>query len=389
MQHGRYVRPRGQGAFGDGTNPVPVSIDASSIAHIPNVQIVHVGNLVGVVAPLEFDAIQAAAQLKVQWSDPPPISGSGNLWGSMRAFDSAGKAPARIASQPAAGYNSAALTSAAKSYTNTFKYHYQMHAPIGPNVALADVTPTGAIIYSHVKDGYGTSRPKIATVLGLPVNRVRIVYYEGASTFGGGAQHVDVGQSAAILSKAVGKPVRLQIMRWDEHGWDNYGPATMWDVAGGVDATGNVVAFDATSFGMASYNVTPTESMTSSVTGVALPLGAGSGPGDTTYSGNAVQLRHREPPDHRQDGSGAEQLLQGVDAAGAERAADVLRHRAGRRPSRVPGEHGSVPVPAPEHQHDREDQRRSGRHPVEAGAGRGREGGELAAAGRELHEADG
>jgi CO/xanthine dehydrogenase Mo-binding subunit len=291
MVHGRLVRPRGQGAYGDGTNPVPQAVDKSSVAHIPDVTIVQVGNLLGVVAPKEFDAIQAAAQLKVTWSTPPPIYPVGNLWQGMRAFDSKGQAPARFAAL--AGNVDQAMASAAKTYSNTFKYHYQMHGPIGPNAALADVTPTGAIIYSHVKDGYGTSRPKIATVLGMDPTRVRIVYFKGASSFGGGAQHVDVGQAAAILSKAVGKPVRLQLMRWDEHGWDNYGPATLWDVKGGIDASGKLVAWDATSTGPASYSVTPTESMTSSVTGVALPTGAGNGPADTTYSGTQYDIPNR------------------------------------------------------------------------------------------------
>jgi nicotinate dehydrogenase subunit B len=286
MLHGRIVRPRGQGAYGDGTNPVPLKVDAGSIKSIPNVQIVHVGNFLGVVAPKEYDAIQAAAQLKVTWSDPPKISGSGNLWQSMRDFDSAGQAPARIAFQ--SGDVDAAMKSAAKTYSGTFKYHYQMHAPIGPNVAVADVTSTGAILYSHVKDGYGTTRPRVAAALGIDPSRVRVLYYKGASSFGGGAQHVDTGQSAAIMSQAVNAPVRVQYMRWDEHGWDNYGPATMWDVRGGVDASGKLVALDATSFGMASYSKTPAESMIGQVTPAT-----GNGPADTTYSGTQYDIPNR------------------------------------------------------------------------------------------------
>jgi nicotinate dehydrogenase subunit B len=288
MLHGRIVRPRGQGAYGDGTNPVPVSVDANSVAHLANVQVVHVGNFLGVVAPKEFDAIQAAAQLKVTWSTPPAISPVGNLWSGMRAFDSAGNAPARIAA--AKGDVDSAMKTAAKTFAGTFTYHYQMHAPIGPNAALADVTPTGAIIWTHVKDGYGTSRPKIAAVLKLPINNVRIIYAKGASSFGGGAQHVDTGESAAIISQAIGKPVRVQYMRWDEHGWDNYSPATLWDVRGGVDANGKLVALDHTSMGMAAYSVTPAESMTSGITGIALPTGSGSGPADTTYSGTQYDV---------------------------------------------------------------------------------------------------
>jgi CO/xanthine dehydrogenase Mo-binding subunit len=46
------------------------------------------------------------------------------------------------------------------------------------------------------------------------------------------------------MSKAVGAPVRVQYMRWDEHGWDNYGPAQLTDIKAAVDANGKVVAFD-------------------------------------------------------------------------------------------------------------------------------------------------
>jgi len=253
---------------------------------------VHVNNFVGVVAPKEYDAIQAAAQLKVKWSDPPKISGSGNLWKSMRDFDSAGQAPARI--QALTGNVDAAMKTAAKTYSGTFKYHYQMHAPIGPNVALADVNQTSAIVYTHVKDGYGTSRPKIAAALTTASgrtydpSRVRIVYYRGSSTFGGGAQHVDTGQSAAIMSMAVGAPVRVQYMRWDEHGWDNYGPATMWDITGGIDANVKIVAYDATSFGMGSYSKTPAEVM------VGQPFGTfGAWSADTNYSGTQYDIPNR------------------------------------------------------------------------------------------------
>jgi nicotinate dehydrogenase subunit B len=307
MLHGRVVRPRGQGAYGDGTNPVPLSVDASSIKHIPNVQVVRVGNFLAVVAPKEFDAIQAAAQLKVKWSDPPTIDPVGNLWLGMRQRDAAGQAPARIAAQGPttpglpgqASSVDAAMASAAKTWGGTFKHHYQMHAPIGPNVSVADVTADGAIIFGHVKNGYGVTRSQVAAALntaaqtlGLPnkydLSRVRVVYYEGSSTFGGGAAHVDNDECAAVCSLAVGKPVRVQWMRWDEHGWDNYGPATLWDVKGGIDASGKLVAWDATSTGMAAYAKTPTELQ------VGQPMSQpGNGPADTTYSGTQYDIPNR------------------------------------------------------------------------------------------------
>ena len=308
MLHGRVVRPRGQGAYGDGINPVPLSVDENSIKNLKDVKIVKVGNFLGVVAPKEYDAIQAAAQLKVAWSTPPPINPVGNLWKGMRTQDSAGLAPARIAAQgpttpglAQASSVDAAMASAAKTYSGTFTHHYQMHAPIGPNVAVAEVTKDSAIIMSHVKNGYGVTRSQTAAALNTAadvlfgkgtrvydISRVRVIYYEGSSTFGGGAAHVDNGECAAIMSLAVGAPVRCQWMRWDEHGWDNYGPATMWDVKGGIDANGKLVAWDATSYGMGSYTKTPSEAMV----GQPIPI-PGNGPADTSYSGTQYDIPNR------------------------------------------------------------------------------------------------
>ena len=52
-------------------------------------------------------------------------------------------------------------------------------------------------------------------------------YWEGASTFGNSPARFDAGEAAAVMSQLAGAPVRLQFMRWDEHGWDNYGPAIL------------------------------------------------------------------------------------------------------------------------------------------------------------------
>ena len=201
-------------------------IDADSIKHIPGVQIVRVGNFLAVVAPKEYDAIQAASILKVKWSDPPKIDPVGNLWLGMRQRDSAGLAPARIAAQgpttPGSRVSSRASTprwrrprrrTRARSSTTT-----RCTRPIGPNVSVADVTANSAIIFGHVKNGYGVTRSQVAAALnsaaqklGLPntydLSRVRVVYYEGSSSFGGGAAHVDNDECAAVCS-LVGRQAR-------------------------------------------------------------------------------------------------------------------------------------------------------------------------------------
>jgi nicotinate dehydrogenase subunit B len=258
MIHGRVVRPRGQGGYGDGTNPAVLSVDARSISRIPGAKVVQKGNFVGVVAPREYDAIQAAAQLKVKWAPMPPLAGDGNLWKQMRDFDSAGLAPARIV--VSTGNTDAALAGAAKTVSQTYKYHYNGQLPIGPSCCVADVNAAGVRFYSNAQNLYAV-RQSVANILGLTLDKVRGSYYEGSSVYGSSPQ-TDVAESAALMSQLAGAPVRLQFMRRDEHGWDNYGPAMMWDIKGGIDAKGNIVATDATVFGIPAGSTAPPEHMT-------------------------------------------------------------------------------------------------------------------------------
>jgi CO/xanthine dehydrogenase Mo-binding subunit len=284
MLHGRIVRPRGQGAYGTGTNPVPMSVDPSSVSHIPGVKIVQKGNFLAVTAPKEYDVIQAAAELKVKWAPMPPLSGSGNVWSTMRAQDTAGRVKA--ATSLNVGNVDGALASAAKTVTATYTHPYNGHLPIGPTCCVADVTASGARLFSNSQNIYST-RTAVAQILGFKVNQVRVTYYEGSSVFGS-APYTDAAESAALMSQLAGAPVRLQFMRWDEHGWDNYGPAQMMDIRGGIDAGGKLVATDATIFGVPYFTTTPPEQMTGKAT-VFAPAGSF----DTTNTGSQYNLVNR------------------------------------------------------------------------------------------------
>jgi CO/xanthine dehydrogenase Mo-binding subunit len=267
MLHGRLVRPHGQAAYG--ADPAIVSLDEGSISHLAGARVVRKGTFVGVVAPREYDAIQAAAQLKVQWADTPPVVPVGNLFENWRAQDAAGQAVATRAVHQATDYDfnispdqvDAALASAAKTVTATYKYHYTGHLPIGPNCCVADVTPSGALIYSNTQATY-TTRSRVANVLGVPANTVRVKYYEGSSVYGYSG-YDEAAEAAAVMSQLAGAPVRLQYMRWDEHGWDFYGPPQMMDIRGGVDAKGNLVGIDYTAF---TFGSTASELVSAQVT---------------------------------------------------------------------------------------------------------------------------
>src|SRR6185295_11219954 len=83
----------------------------------------------------------------------------------------------------------------------------------------------------------------LTRVIALPAEKIRVRYREGASNYGHGCQD-DVAQAAAIMSQLAGRPVRLQFMRWDEHGWDNYGPAHLGEARAAADAEGRIVAYE-------------------------------------------------------------------------------------------------------------------------------------------------
>jgi CO/xanthine dehydrogenase Mo-binding subunit len=234
MLHGRVVRPRGQSAYGVGAKVV--SIDETSIRDISGARMLRRGDFVGVVAENEWDAVLAARQLKVRWDNAPSLPGSDKLYQQMRAA----KTTDRVVVER--GDVAGAIAQAAHTVSQTYHCPYQAHAPFGPNCALAEVTADSALVMCSTQDVYGT-RNTLARVLNLPVEKIRVQYYEGSGTYGHSC-YDDVSQAAALLSQLAGKPVRLQFMRWDEHGWDNYGPAHVGEIRAAVDAKGKLVAYE-------------------------------------------------------------------------------------------------------------------------------------------------
>ena len=234
MLHGRVVRPQGQGAYADGARIV--SVDAAAIADIPDVRVVRKRDFLAVLSPNEWNAVRAAKQLKVVWDMPATLAGTDGLFDQMRSAKTIDSVVAEK------GDVSAALSRSTHVVKATYRGPYQGHMPFGPNCAVADVTPDGTTVMCSTQSVYGT-RDKVAKVLGVPATSVRVQYYEGAGTFGRSC-YDDAAQAAAMLSQEVGKPVRVQFSRIDEHGWDNFGPAHLADVRIGVDGNGTIIAYE-------------------------------------------------------------------------------------------------------------------------------------------------
>jgi CO/xanthine dehydrogenase Mo-binding subunit len=234
MLHGRVVRPRGQRAYGVGAKIV--SVDDTSIRNIPGVRVLRRGDFIGVVAEREWDAIRAARQIKVVWEPTTALPGSDKVYERMRGATTKDEVVLER------GDTSSALKSAPHVVTFSARAPYQAHAPFGPNCAVADVKPGSALVMCSTQDVYATRRT-LSGLLKIPQEQVRVQYYEGSGTYGHSC-YDDVAQAAAFMSQDAGRPVRVQFMRGDEHGWDNYGPAHVGDVRAAADANGALVAYE-------------------------------------------------------------------------------------------------------------------------------------------------
>jgi CO/xanthine dehydrogenase Mo-binding subunit len=117
-----------------------------------------------------------------------------------------------------------------------------MHGMIGPSCSVADVKGDKATIWSGPQGPFRT-RATVAAILKIPEQNVRVVYHEASGSYGRMSTD-DGAEDAALLSRAVGAPVRVQWSRHDEHGWEPKGPAQLDEVKAAIGDDGKLVAWD-------------------------------------------------------------------------------------------------------------------------------------------------
>jgi len=229
MLHGAVVRPPSIGAKLD-------DVDESSVAAIPGARVVRIRDFLGVVARTEWDALSAARMLKAHWS------GGGKLVGdaAVREWLRAGPFEADE-TLVAKGDAKASLANAGKRLSGEYYWPMQSHASLGPSCAIADVRNGKATIYSASQATH-RFRETIVRLLGLPRDAVRVIYADGAGCYGMNG-HDDAAADAALLSRAVSAPVRVQWTREDELGFDPKGPPQLLALEGAVGANGAIAAW--------------------------------------------------------------------------------------------------------------------------------------------------
>lgn len=253
MVHARFLRPPAFGA-------TIKSMETASIKKMPGVVAVvpltfgpkmkgydavwnmPEGQFIAVVAETEWQALDALAALetKVTWTNAKTLP---NLKTTEQTADYLVSLPVvrTAVEKPAVGHPAATIAKASKKASAIYATPYLTNGPIGPGCALADVTASGATIYSGSQVPFSV-QPAVAAVLGLPADKVTVVQYASSGSYGRGNLD-DPAIEAAILSQKLGRPVRVQWMRQEEFTWSTEKTPEVTRLQGAVDASGKLLAW--------------------------------------------------------------------------------------------------------------------------------------------------
>ena len=238
MLHARMVHPKGLGSALE-------SVGVLDKTRFPNSRVIVKGNLVGVVAPTEWEAIRAAQQVAggTKWKDWKGLPGHARVFDYLKR-DADWKSTPVAKSDKSKGDVAPSIASAAKKFSATYQLPYMKHAPMGPTMALADVRKDGTVyVYTHNQHPQGL-RGELAQMLGTPVDNIVVRTFSGPGHYGrsngGNAGGED---EAVLLSKEVGAPIRVQWMRPEDFQWSTQSPASLSDIQIGLDASGKMIAY--------------------------------------------------------------------------------------------------------------------------------------------------
>ena len=246
MLHARMVRPPVAGA-------VPARVEENSVAHIPGAKIVHIKDFLAVVAPKEWDAVRALRAVKVTWSQSEP-----NFPTHREVHNHIRKAKVTQRTiERENGKLEEGLAKAARIISGEYEYPTHSHASMGPGCAVADVRADGATIYTSTQKPHYAA-DGIADLLKIPRDSVHVIWMFGTGSYGRNDQG-DATADAAVLSQALGKPVRVQWMREESLGWDPKGTAAVNFCKAGIDEKGEVIAYELISRGFSRENVATNE----------------------------------------------------------------------------------------------------------------------------------
>ena len=248
MLHARVIRPPRAACKVRG-------VDEASIRSIRGARVVREKDFVAVVAPREWDAVRAAQMLKVDWH---ALDGAFPAMDSLHEHIRSAKVVKR--EEPVKKGDLAAAFSApgVRIVDAQYEWPFQSHASMGPGCAVADAKADRCTVWTGSQKPHFV-RDGVARLLGMAPEKVRAIWVAGPGSYGRNDAG-DAALDAAFLSKATGKPVRVQGMRADGTAWDPKGPACVHRARAAIDASGKVIGYEFVAKGFSRQHIATNES---------------------------------------------------------------------------------------------------------------------------------
>ena len=225
MVHARVVRPPSQAAS-------LIELDAAAVMRLPGVvKVVRDGRFLAVIADGEYRAVKAAAALAraARWNTPAALPVHPDVKSLVMAQPS----------EPTTILERGTRVGQGTKLSATFTRPFQLHASIGPSCAIAQLVDKRYTVWTH-SQGVFPLRSALAELLAADEDAIRCIHVEGSGCYGHNAAD-DVAADAALLARAFpGRPVRVQWMREDEHGWEPFGAAMVAQVAATLGLDGRI-----------------------------------------------------------------------------------------------------------------------------------------------------